>query len=340
MKFVPLKRLAAVALAAVAALAVALSGVVAVTATPQAQGSVVRVVTGNAIAQDFVQQVGGQHVEAFSVVPLGADPHTYQPTPRDIQALQGARLAVWNGLGLDDTAADLVAEQGLPGLRVVVLTDGVTPLMADGDEHADEHGDEHEGEVADEHADDEEHADEHEDEHGHGHVAGNPHLWLDPGYAALYVQVIRDALIETDPANADAYRANADAYIGEINVLDAWAKTEIATIPAERRKLVTFHDAFPYFAQHYGLELAGVVLKSPGREPSAQEIAALVTEMQQHQIPAVFAEPQFNARILELAAKDAGVQVKRLYSDAFDDEVKTYLDMLRYNVTSVTEGLR
>lgn len=330
------KRHVAVVLAVIVALGVAMSGAVAVRATPHGQTGPLRVVTGNAIAQDFVRQVGGEHVDAFSIVPPGADPHTYQPTPRDVQALQGVRLAIWNGLGLDDAAADLVAEQALPGLRVVVLSDGISPL-ADGDAHEhdeDAHADAHE----DEHAD--VHEAEHDDEHGDGHAAGNPHLWLDPGYAALYVQVIRDALVEVDPANADAYRANADAYIGEIYAVDAWATAEMATIPAERRKLVTFHDAFPYFAQHYGLEPVGVVLKSPGREPSAMEVAALVTEMQQHQIPAVFAEPQFNARILDLAAMDAGVQVKRLYSDAFDDQVATYLDLLRFNVTSVTEGLR
>jgi zinc/manganese transport system substrate-binding protein/manganese/iron transport system substrate-binding protein len=274
--------------------------------------------------QDLVQQVGGDRVEARSVVPPGADPHTYQPTPRDIQALQGARLAVWNGLGLDETAADLVAEQGLPDLTVVVLSTGITPLA--GDEHA--------------HEDEADHADADEPDHGHAHAGGNPHLWLDPAYAIRYVQTIRDALIEVDPTNAEAYRANATAFVGEIEALDAWAKGEMATIPPERRKLVTFHDAFPYFAAHYDLELVGVVLKSPGREPSAQEIAALVTEIRQHQIPAVYAEPQFNARILDLAARDAGIQVRRLYSDAFDGEVRTYLDLMRFNVTSVVEGLR
>ena len=308
------------AVALVAALVVAASVIVGpYSPAARAQSRQIRVVTGVAIIQDLVRHVGGDGVEAFSIVPPGADPHTYQPTPRDVQALQGARLAVWNGLGLDDTAADLVAEQRLPDLTTVVLSDGITPL-------ADDAGD----------AD----ADEHDDGHGHEHAAGNPHLWLDPVYAVRYVETIRDALSEIDPANAATYQANATAYIGEINALDSWAQGEIATIPAERRKLVTFHDAFPYFAGHYGLDLVGVVLKSPGREPSAQEVAALVTEMQRHQIPAVYAEPQFNARILELAARDAGVQVKRLYSDAFDSQVTTYLDLMRFNVTSVVEGLR
>src|SRR5688572_13854839 len=270
-----MRRLAVLVLASIVAVAAMVGASGSIAAQPGAQGRPVRVVTGMAITQDLVKRVGGERVEAFSIVPPGADPHTYQPTPRDIQALQGARLAVWNGLGLDETAADLVAEQRLPDLTVVVLSEGITPVA--GDEHA------HEVEEGEEHSD--------------VHAAGNPHLWLDPAYAVRYVERIRDALVEVDPANAESYRANAAAYVGEINALDTWAKGEIATIPAERRKLVTFHDAFPYFADHYGLELVGVVLKSPGREPSAQEVAALVTEMRQHQIPTVYAEPQFNARI-------------------------------------------
>ena len=322
-----MRRLTALILALVVAGAAMVVGGPAISAQPVSQTGTLKVVVGTAIVQDLVTRVGGDRVEASSIVPPGADPHTYQPTPRDVQGLQGARLAVWNGLGLDDTAADLVAEQGLPNLTVVVLSQGIAPLAGDDHDH-DAHGEE-------------EHADEaHDDDRGHSHAGGNPHLWLDPAYAVRYVQAIRDALTEVDPANAETYRTNAAAYITEINALDTWAKGEIATIPAERRKLVTFHDAFPYFAAHYDLELIGVVLKSPGREPSAQEVAALVTEMQRHQIPTVFAEPQFNARILELAARDAGVSVRRLYSDAFDAQVSNYLDLMRYNVTSVVEGLR
>jgi manganese/iron transport system substrate-binding protein len=316
-----MRRIAVLVLALLVAVTAVVGAVGSSAAQPGFQGRPIRVVTGLAIVQDLVQRVGGERVEAFSIVPPGADPHTYQPTPRDVQALQGARLAVWNGLGLDETAADLVAEQSLPDLTVVVLSEGITPMA--GDEH------DHEAE-----------AHEEADEHGHAHSGANPHLWLDPAYAVRYVERIRDALVEVDPANAETYRANAATYVGEINALDAWAKGEIATIPAERRKLVTFHDAFPYLADHYGLELVGVVLKSPGREPSAQEVAMLVTEIKQHQIPTVYAEPQFNARILELAARDAGIQVKHLYSDAFDDQVKSYLDLMRFNVTSLVEGLR
>ena len=165
-------------------------------------------------------------------------------------------------------------------------------------------------------------------------------MWLDPTLGMRYVQQIRDALVQADPANASTYEQNAAQYLAELADLDAWAVGQVATIPAERRKLVTFHDAFPYLARRYGLELVGVVLKSPGREPSAREVAEVVAQIQDQRIPTVYTEPQFNARILELAARDARVQVRTLYSDTLDDQVPSYLDLLRYDVTSLVEGLR
>ena len=277
------------------------------------------VVTSTTVFVDLVQRVGGDRVEVFSMVPSGADPHTFQPTPQDVQRAGRARVAIWNGLGLDETVEEAVAELGIENLVTVTLSAGIEPLAAD-DEAGELHGVE-DAEVG-------------------GHTGGNPHLWLDPTLAMRYVEQIRAALAEADPANAGTYQLNADRYRAELAELDAFALREIATIPPERRKLVTFHDAFPYLARHFGLEVVGVVLTSPGREPSAGEVAELVTQLREQQIPTVYKEPQFNARILELAARDAGVQVKTLYSDALDDQVQSYVDLMRHNVTTLVEGLR
>ena len=290
-------------------------------------GQRLRVVTSIGVLADLIQQVGGDRVDVLTIVPPGAEPHTYQPTPGDVQKFLGANVAIWNGLGFDEQAEQLVAAQGIPNLTVVYLAEGIEPIR--------ELPEGHEGETPEEHA-----AEVSDGETDAVSQAGNPHLWLDPTLAMRYVQTIRDTLAQADPANAAAYEQNASLYLAQIAELDAWALQQVAQIPVERRKLVTFHDAFPYMARHFGLELVGVVLRSPGREPSAQEIAALVTEMQTYGIPAVYAEPQFNARILELAARDAGVQVKRLYSDSFDSQVGSYLDLMRFNVTSLVEGLR
>jgi len=167
----------------------------------------------------------------------------------------------------------------------------------------------------------------------------NPHLWLDVDNAMTYVERIRDALASADPTGADVYRANAESYLADLRTLDAEVTAAVESIPPERRMLVTFHDAYPYLAQGYGLEMVGFVVESAGKEPSAQEIADLTQAIGDEDVPAVFTEPQFSARILELAADDAGVEVCTLYSDAFTDEVKSYVDLMRFNALELARCL-
>jgi zinc/manganese transport system substrate-binding protein/manganese/iron transport system substrate-binding protein len=167
----------------------------------------------------------------------------------------------------------------------------------------------------------------------------NPHLWLDVKNGMTYVERIRDALVSVDPAGADDYRANSDAYLAELRTLDNEVATAVDTIPPENRKLVTFHDAYPYLAQAYGLEIVAVVVESPGQEPSAQDVADLTDAIRDEAVPAVFTEPQFSERILELAAGDAGVAVCALYSDAFSDDVQSYVEMMRFNARELARCL-
>jgi ABC-type Zn uptake system ZnuABC Zn-binding protein ZnuA len=167
----------------------------------------------------------------------------------------------------------------------------------------------------------------------------NPHLWLNVQNGMAYVERIRDALASVDPAGDDIYRANADRYLGELRTLDQEVTAAVESIPREQRKLVTFHDAYPYLAQGYGLEIVGFVVESAGSEPSAQEVADLAKAIRDQHVPAVFKEPQFSARILELAADDAGVEVCSLYSDAFTDEVKSYVDLMRFNARELARCL-
>ena len=167
----------------------------------------------------------------------------------------------------------------------------------------------------------------------------NPHLWLDVKNGMTYVERIRDALASIDPAGAHVYRANADAYLAELRTLDQEVTVAVESIPPERRKLVTFHDAYHYLARGYGLQIVGVVVESPGQEPSAQDVADLTKAISDEDVPAVFTEPQFSARILELAADDAGVDVCVLYSDAFSDEVESYVDLMRFNALELARCL-
>ena len=171
----------------------------------------------------------------------------------------------------------------------------------------------------------------------------NPHLWLDVANAKTYVERIRDGLSKVDSGNAGYYGERARSYLGQLDELDKWIQAEVESIPKARRKLVTFHDAFPYFAKRYGLTLVGVVVESPGKEPSAREGAALIRRIKQQRVPAIFAEAQFSPKLMEILAKDAGVRViTALYDDSLSSgpEANTYIAMMKYDVTQVVNALR
>ena len=257
----------------------------------------VNVVVSLAIFADFARQVGGDRVDVSTLVPAGADPHTYEPGPSRVAKLTKADLVIVNGLGLEAALEDVVEENTSSSAILVELAEGL-PV-----------------------------------------IDKNPHLWLDVLNAIAYVEHIRDALAEIDPAGADTYRANADGYLAELRTLDEEVAAAIDSIPPERRKLVTFHDAFPYLAHRYGLEVVAVVVASPGKEPSAKDVANLVDAIAAEDVPAVFKEPQLNARILELAADDAGVEVCTLYSAALDKKVNTYVKLMRFNAKELTRCL-
>ena len=257
----------------------------------------VNVVVSLAIFADFARQVGGDRVDVSTLVPAGADPHTYEPGPSRVAKLTKADLVIVNGLGLEAALEDVVEENTSSSAILVELAEGL-PV-----------------------------------------IDKNPHLWLDVLNAIAYVEHIRDALAEIDPAGADTYRANADGYLAELRTLDEEVAAAIDSIPPERRKLVTFHDAFPYLARRYGLEMVAVVVASPGKEPSAKDVANLVDAIAAEDVPAVFKEPQLNARILELAADDAGVEVCTLHSAALDKKVNTYVKLMRFNAKELTRCL-
>ena len=170
-------------------------------------------------------------------------------------------------------------------------------------------------------------------------IDGNPHLWLDVSKARRYVERIRDALSELNPAGRAGYEANARAYLQELAALDGEVEMAVNSIPPDNRKLVTLHDAFPYLAGRYGLEVVAVVAPSPGQEPSARRLAELTETLRSESVPTVFKEPQFNANVLELAAEDAGVRVLNLLSDAFVDDVNSYVELMRFNARQLQEGL-
>ena len=156
---------------------------------------------------------------------------------------------------------------------------------------------------------------------------------------AMYVERIRDMLIGLDPAGQAVYEANAAAYLEQLGNLDREMESAVQAIPPERRKLVTFHDAYAYLAARYGLEVVGVVVPSPGQEPSAQDIARLTETIRDEGVPAVYTEPEFNSDVLGAAASEAGVRVLDLLSDAYADGVHSYVELMRYDLKQLQEGL-
>jgi len=188
--------------------------------------------------------------------------------------------------------------------------------------------------------------DEHADEADHHHGEFDPHVWHDVTNAMAMVETIRDALSAADPDNAAAYAANADAYLAELAELDAWVVEQIESIPPERRKLVTAHDTFGYFAQRYGLEIVGTALGSLSTEagdPSAGELAALIETIEAEGVPALFAENVSNPALIERIAQETGATIgEPLYTDALGaagTAGATYIDLVRYNVTAIVTAL-
>jgi manganese/iron transport system substrate-binding protein len=283
----------------------------------------VRVATSITVFADMVRQVGGDRVTVISMIPPGADAHTFQPGPRDVQKLSDVRVIFINGFGLEESLMGVLENNKPAGAEIVELSAGLRPIAFE----AEAVGPAPVGNDLDE--------DDHEE-----HEGANPHFWLDVRNAKRYVERIRDALIDVDSDGRSTYIANADRYLGELDQTDAYIRQQIATIPEDQRKLVTFHDAFPYFAEAYGLQLVGFVVRAPGREPSAREIKQLGDTIREENVKTVFKEPQLNARLLDRAARDAGVRVDVLYSDALTKDITSYTQMMRTNADTIARGLQ
>jgi ABC-type Zn uptake system ZnuABC Zn-binding protein ZnuA len=273
---------------------------------PTAAADALKVVTTTTVFADIVQNVGGSRVAATSIIPAGVGPEDYEPKPDDARKLSDARLVISNGVGLDNFLDRLLASGTGGKTPQLVLGDGIPTIAVDGQP--------------------------------------NPHFWLDPSLVKqYYVPNIAAKLSELDPAGKATYDANAAAYSAALDSLDAELKAKIATIPEANRKLVTFHDAFPYFANHFGFELVGVILANVGQEPTASELAALVAKVKSAGVKAVFSEAQFSPKLSQTLAQEAGITkvVTTLYNDALGPSpADSYLGLMRWNVDQIVAALK
>jgi zinc/manganese transport system substrate-binding protein/manganese/iron transport system substrate-binding protein len=285
-----------------------------------------RVVTTLPLFAEMAKQVGGDRVQVDALLPAGADPHTFEPVPSDIQLLTEADIVFANGLGLEEATIDLIDTNLPSGVPLVELAEEAEAL---GHEVIHEDEDDHEGES------------DHEEGDGHDHEGGNPHMWLDPEIAKEYANIIQEELSLVDPEGAAIYGENYESYWDEIDDAEMYLVEKTLEVSEDQRVLVTTHDAFPYLARAIGYEVGAVVTVSPGQETDPQAVAELSRTISETGISAVFKEPQLGseAEVLEQAASDAGVDVCVLYSDSLDDEVQSYTDLVRHNADEIAECL-
>ena len=277
----------------------------------------VKVVASFSILADLVRQVGGDRVKVVSLVGPNADAHTFEPKPSDASQLTQAKLIVVNGLGLDGWMDRLRKASGTKA-PVVVASKGVKPIEAE------------------------------EDEHGHENAAGpahrfDPHAWQNVANAKLYVVNIRDALIQADPNGRATYEANDTRYRAALDQLESDVKAAIARIPPDKRKIITSHDAFGYFAKAYGLQFIAPQGVSTEAEPSAKDVAKMIRQIRSQKIPAVFLENVTDVRLIEQIAKESGAKIgDKVYSDALSEPsgpAGTYIDMMRHNIRAFSAAL-
>lgn len=446
---------------------------------PQTDSNGLTVLASTSFLADIAQNVAGDRLQVDSLLPVGADPHAYQPVPSDIAKLSESDLLILNGLEYEHFIESLLENAG--GERIIVkATSGITLheekhsvdvadyvcnqisdksyaiesgidaesaiLLDTGEEHSherdifnvklnlqadgtysgylffdanakeeeyvftspqgkitvyslanialvfqeefnidcssmthaisynlyagryivgltgftsetisfsatsihfgeEEHGHEEEGHEGEEEHEDEDHADKAEAGESHEHEAGDPHMWLDPNLVIMYVENIRDGLIQVDPDGKEIYEQNAEAYINQLEELNAWIVEQVSQIPADKRLLVTNHEALNYFAERYGFEVVGTILPSASTnaQPSAQQMAQLIDEIKASGVPAIFLSDVENATLAEQIASETNVKiVTDLYLESLTDGAPagTYLDMMRHNVSQIVDALK
>jgi zinc transport system substrate-binding protein len=285
-----------------AILAVAAFGV-SCSGSPAASSGKLIVATSIAPLADFVKNVGGDRVQVESLVPPAASPHTYEPTPSQLRLLSSANMLILNDIGLEFWADKVISAVQNPNLRVVNISEGLSILAGGADEGP----------------------------------AGNPHVWLNPLNAIKQVEHIRDALSQADAAGASVYAANADAYIAQLTQMHEDFLQRAQAFAGH--DIITFHAAWDYFAQAYGLTVAAVIETTPGKEPSPAEIAQIVDTAKSIKAKAIFAEAQFSPKAAETIAAESGTEVLIVNPMGYAPDY-SYIGMMQQNFNEIEQALK
>ena len=273
-------------------------------AQDQSKQTPLKVVASFSILGDFVKNVGGNRVEVTTLVGPDGDVHVYTPTPADARKIADAKLLIVNGLGLEGWLPRLLQAAGGKA-SIVTVTSGIAPLKLGSD--------------------------------------ADPHAWQSVANAKEYVVNIRDALAAADPPDAEFFRQNAQAYLAKLEALDGEVRRAVDQIPQSRRKMISTHDAFGYFAARYGVEFIAPVGVSTEAEANARDIAKIIAQVKAEHIPAVFLERISDPRLMRRISAETGAKIGgTLYSDSLSDEkgdAPTYIDMVRHNIRTLTSAL-
>jgi zinc/manganese transport system substrate-binding protein len=275
-----------------------------VAASPASAQDRLNVVASFSILGDLARNVGGDRVNVTTLVGPNGDVHVYSPTPADAKKTADAKLVIVNGLGLEGWLPRLVQSSGNKAV-IATATEGIAPLKR--------------GSNAD------------------------PHAWQSVANAKTYVGNVRAALSAADPADAEVFKTNTDAYLAKLDALEHEVREAIAQIPQGRRKVISTHSSFGYFAAAYGIEFIAPLGVSTESEASARDIAAIITQIKTAKIPAVFLENISDPRLIQRIAAETGARVGgTLYSDSLTDEkgdAPTYIEMVRHNIKALTRAL-
>ncbi|QWA12936.1 metal ABC transporter substrate-binding protein [Sodalis ligni] len=283
--------------------------VVMIMASPAALAKTVDTVASFSVLADIVKEVGGDHVKVTSLVGPDGDPHSFEPSPKDSQALGRADVVFVSGLGLEGWMGRLVTASGYKGI-IVTASDGVPTRHMDED----------------------------------GKTITDPHAWNSAKNGAIYARNVMNALIAADPEDADYFRRQGGAYIQQLEKLDSWAKAEFAAIPQSRRKVITSHDAFGYFGAEYGVSFLAPVGFSTESEASASDVAGLINQIKQQHIKTYFFENQTDPRLVKQIASASGAKPGgELYPEALskaDGPAATYIAAFKHNVEAIADSMK
>ena len=296
---------------------------------------------------EYVKQVAGQNVDVEVLMPYAVDPHTYEPSPKDVAKISDADLVFHVGIKYENSALLKLLENTVQAEQALIaLGSKVNPIEFKTDDH-DEHDDE---DKHDDHDDHDEHDDEdkhddhddHDDHAGHDHGVFDPHFWFDPTRVALAVGEIKEELIKLDPENKNSYELSANSYVEKLKDLDKQIEALIQTIPDKNRHIVTTHESLGYLESRYGLEVLVTIIPSVTTEDGVtpKGLVEVIEEIKEHKIKVIFLESESPSKSAEIIAKETNASlVSGLWVETLKEN-QSYIDFLTTNVNLIVENLK